>query len=331
MTLSGRFNRAQVKNTFLFSSSSAEDGDFTYTRFNPAVGLNYSPNKNLTSYISYTEGMRAPTPVELSCADPSNPCALPNAFASDPFLKKVVSRTVEMGLRGKLGDGVSWSLGLYQTRLQDDILFIGKATGTNGYFDNVGDTQRRGIELSLDQKRNKWDWGINYALVDATFESGFTEQVSANSQSSSGIETVSPGSHMPGIPRHLLKLRMRYSPTPSWTIGGSMVAQTSTYARGDENNQDSHGQVPGFAVFNLDMKYAYSSSWEYSLHIRNLFNRDYSTFGNLADNNLPNHAFNSGPNPEQFRSYAAPFSAWINLTYWFDKPKGRAEGAGDRD
>jgi outer membrane receptor protein involved in Fe transport len=334
MTVSGRFNSARVKTTFLQHADDAagENGDFTYTRLNPAIGFNYSPTKNLTSYISYTEGMRAPTPVELTCSDKAAQCSLPNAFSSDPYLKKVVSRSIEFGLRGRLGEGLNWSMGAFQTRLQDDILFI--STGANtGYFDNVGDTQRRGIELGLDQRKGAWDWGINYTLMDATFQTAFTEQSQANSTADGdGNITVPAGSHIPGIPNHMLKLRLRYSPSETWAIGWSMNAQTNTYARGDENNQDTTApKVPGFAVFNLDGKYSPWKNWEFSAHVRNIFNRTYSTYGNLATNYLPGGVFNSTGTPEQFRSIAPPRTVWIGVTYWFDKPQGRSEGAADRD
>jgi len=332
MSVSGRFNSARVKTTFLqhATGTAGANGDFTYTRLNPAIGFNYSPSKNVTTYVSYTEGMRAPTPVELSCSDQSSPCALPNSFASDPYLKKVVSRSLEFGLRGKLGEELNWSMGAFQTRLQDDILYISTGTAT-GYFDNVGDTQRRGIELGLDHRKGAWDWGINYTLMDATFQTSFSENSPANFTAVSDTITVPAGSHIPGIPNHMLKLRLRYSPSETWAIGWSMNAQTNTYARGDENNQDNKGKVPGFAVFNLDGKYSPWQNWEFSAHVRNIFNRTYSTFGNLGMNYLPSGVFNSTGQAEQFRSIAPPRTVWIGVTYWFDKPQGRSEGAADRD
>jgi outer membrane receptor protein involved in Fe transport len=77
-------------------------GNHTFSRLNPAVGLNFTPTKDLTVYGSYNEGNRAPTSMELGCANPNVPCKLPNAMAGDPPLKQVVARTVEGGLRGNL-------------------------------------------------------------------------------------------------------------------------------------------------------------------------------------------------------------------------------------
>ena len=48
-------------------------------------------------YASYTQSSRVPTPVELTCADPEDPCRLPNSFVSDPPLDQIVAGTWESG------------------------------------------------------------------------------------------------------------------------------------------------------------------------------------------------------------------------------------------
>ena len=57
---------------------------------------------HLTFYADYNEASRAPTVIEFGCSNPAAPCGLPNDFASDPDLKQVVARTVEVGVRGNL-------------------------------------------------------------------------------------------------------------------------------------------------------------------------------------------------------------------------------------
>ncbi|MDE3010184.1 MAG: TonB-dependent receptor [Pseudomonadota bacterium] len=339
LTVSGRYNRARVSTRYDYYdptqyNPAPQGGDFTYTRFNPALGLNWKAASATTTYASYTEGMRAPTPVELSCADPSVPCALPNAFSSDPYLRMVVSRTLELGARGDL-DGWRWSAAVYQTRLQDDILFVATSP-VAGYFTNVGDTQRRGLELGLDRKDGHWNWGAHYSHIDATYQSAFEELVAANSAAdpATGLVQVAPGARIPGIPRHLLKLQARYTEGESWSLGASLVAQTETYARGDEANRDVNGTVPGFAVLNLDGRLRLDEAVELSVHVRNLFDRRYATFGALATNyfNQPGHGFDNtatGSN-EQFRTIGAPRALWLTLTWWIDRQQAPAGGP-DRD
>ena len=101
LTVSGRYNRAHVKiENRGDPEDDALDGDHTFTRFNPAAGLAWTPRRWLTAFVTYNEGMRVPTPMELTCADPTAPCKLPNNFLADPPLERVVSRTGEVGPAG---------------------------------------------------------------------------------------------------------------------------------------------------------------------------------------------------------------------------------------
>src|SRR5439155_196219 len=77
------------------------DGAHVYERFNPMTGITYEITPKLTAYGGYAEANRAPTPAELACADPVNPCLIESFLTADPNLKQVVSRTFELGLRGK--------------------------------------------------------------------------------------------------------------------------------------------------------------------------------------------------------------------------------------
>ena len=80
----------------------------------------------------------------------------------------------------------------------------------------------------------------------------------------------------------------------------SVQAQGSQYARGDENNQDANGKVPGFATVKLDIDHRFDKTFEVFGGVSNLFNTRYSTYGTLGSNNL------TTGNAEQFRGAAAP-------------------------
>jgi len=129
------------------------NGDHGFRRLKPALALNFNPEPGLTSYASYNEGMRAPTAMGLTCADPTAPCKLPNRFLAGPPLKKFGARTVEIGARGKQGE-TSWSAAVYRTDLFDDIQFVSSGNAINaGFLQNVGKTCRQGLELTAATKR----------------------------------------------------------------------------------------------------------------------------------------------------------------------------------
>ncbi|HEY6722190.1 MAG TPA: TonB-dependent receptor, partial [Burkholderiales bacterium] len=261
LTLAGRYNWTTVKIEDLTGAAPLLNGEQTFSRFNPAVGINFTPSERLTAYAAYNEGMRAPTPIELACADPAAPCKLPNNFLADPALRKVVSRTVETGLRGKLAPDTPWSAAIYHTELSDDIQFIssGGAAVNAGFFQNVGNTRREGVELALGTQWNALTASARYSYVDATYESSFVENSPNNSTAdANGAIQVRPGDRIPGIPRHNLKLRLQYDFGERASLGTNIIYSSSIFARGDENNQDANGRIPGYEVVNLDGRYGIS-------------------------------------------------------------------------
>ncbi len=319
LTLSGRYNVAKIK----LSGFSVDDlgvvgdlnGKHSYNRFNPAIGLNYNPSKTLGFYGGYNEGMRAATPVELSCADENRPCALPNAFAADPHLDMVVAKTWEGGVRGKLADNVSWNMGLYNTENSNDIQFIASNATGFGFFKNVGQTRRRGVELGVNGKFDRLSLGANYGFVDATYQSDFVVGSPANSSAIANQIQVSKGDRIPGIASQTFKLRVAYDVTPVWNVGSNLVMAAGQYARGDENNQDVNGKIPGYTVVHLDTHYSVNNNWKLFAKVNNIFDNKYATFGVLGNN-----IFNTLA-PEQFRSPAAPRAAWVGVTYEFGRAK----------
>ena len=122
----------------------------------------------LNFYGGYSEGSRAATSIELGCANPDEPCKLPNAMAGDPPLDQVVTRTWEAGARGAYR-GVSWSAGLFRSDNHDDILFVLSGQTGFGYFTNFGETRRQGLELGAHSQLGRVTIGAGYTLLSATY------------------------------------------------------------------------------------------------------------------------------------------------------------------
>jgi len=330
-TLSGRYDAAHA--TLADQLGAALDGDHRFERFNPAFGLNFVTGPALTTYAAYNEGMRVPTPVELTCADPAAPCSLPNAFSADPALLPVVSKTWETGARGHIGAASSWSAALFRSKLHDDIQFISSGGGATsaGYFQNVGQTRRQGVELGAASRAGPVSVSLHYSYVDATFRSPLVLNSPSNSTAAplscptcTDIR-VQPGDRIPGIAHHLLKVRTTYAPDERALVGVELIAQSSQYARGDENNRDANGAVPGYALVNFDGHYRFAAGWELYAKVGNLFNRRYATYGVLGQN-----VFTAAGNTfdatgaswrnEQFRTVGAARGAWLGIAYRIGVP-----------
>lgn len=336
MTASGRYNHTHVKNDDLIlpSGTGSLTGDQTFQRFNPAIGLAYSLSSSLNFYGGYNEGSRAPSSVEIACSDPAAPCKLPNAMAGDPpTLKQVVAKTWEAGVRGKLSQELTWSAGVYRATNENDIQFIAAGTNGAGYFKNVGETLRQGLDLGLQAKLSNMRWSIGYSYIDATYQSPFEIANSVNSASfnngSDEVISVSKGNYLAGIPKHQFKVRGEYDVLPSWTVGANVVAYSSQFLRGNENNRDAQGKASGYAILNLDTRYSFGNSgWQLFAKVNNVFDTDYVTGGILGRNafSQPNAQFDAATDSDdwtkaKFVALGAPRAGWIGVSYEFGRIK----------
>jgi outer membrane receptor protein involved in Fe transport len=289
ITAGGRFNVANIN--LQDQIGTALNGSDTYTRFNPIIGGTYKITSGLTAYASYSEANRAPTPLELGCADPAHPCIIASFLVSDPPLKQVVSHTVEAGLRGtqELNIGtLGWKLGAFRADNSDDILAIPSPVLQGfGYFQNVGSTRRQGIEAEATLKSNKIQISASYTFLDARFLDAL--QVGSNSPfaDANGNIQILPGNQIPAIPRNVFKARLDYSVTDAFKVGGDALFVGSQYFVGDESNQ--FAKLPGYAVFNLHASYQIDKNFQIYARADNIFDNRYASYGTFFETDaVPN-------------------------------------------
>jgi iron complex outermembrane receptor protein len=326
VTASGRYNIAHINLADQLGTNL--NGYNRFVHFNPAVGATYKLLPTMTLYGGLSENTRTPTASEIECSNPLTPCLLPTNLAGDPpNLQQVVSRTAELGLRGKLpvagaGGEVSWNLSGFRTLLKDDIFGIATSV-SQGFFQNIGDTRRQGMEAGISYHAESWSGYANYSFVQATFRSPLTVPSPSNPfQNALGDIQVEPGDHLPGIPDHRLKLGADYKIIPQWTVGATLNLVSSFYYVGDESNQLA--PIPGYTTVNLHTTYKPVSHFEVFASINNLFNRKYATWGILSDPTgiggpgIPPNGVTNGPGVDnRFLSPAAPFEAFggVRITF----------------
>lgn len=299
ITLAGRYNRTTINNHDRITpggGAGSLDGQYVFARFNPAVGLTFRPTRLFNVYASYSEGSRAPTSVELGCADPEEPCKLPNAMTSDPPLQQVTTRTFEAGLRGAQENRWRWSLGWFRAENRNDLLFVASTQTGFGYFKNFGQTRRQGLEAEWGGRVWRFDLGSSYTFLDATYQSREVVNGSSNSTSDAaakGLEgtiQIQPGARIPLIPQHLLKAYADLRVTTKFSLHLGLSAASQSYARGNENNQHQPdgvyyldaGTSPGYAVTNFGARYQLHRRVELFAKINNLFDRRYYTAAQLG-------------------------------------------------
>jgi iron complex outermembrane receptor protein len=307
LTLSGRYNESSI----VLEDQLGDElsGNHTFTHFNPGVGVTTRLRDALTFYASTSRANRAPSPVELTCADQNDPCRLPNAFVADPPLKQVVATTFETGLRGRFRNG-QWHASVFRTINDDDILFISAGALTNeGYFANVGKTRRDGLELNLSGAAGaRVTWSLDYTHLDATFRQSFLVASPNHPAQVGGEISVAVGDRLPLIPQRLWKAGLKLVATKSLTLGADLQSAAGIYYRGDEANLLA--PLPGYSVLNLRAEYRLSQRMSLFAKLDNALDERYSTFGVLGDaGGVLGTAF-ADP---RFLGPGAPRAAWIAI------------------
>jgi iron complex outermembrane recepter protein len=327
ITASGRYNIAHVNLQDQLGENLT--GWNRFVHFNPSVGATYKLSPSVTLYGGWSTNTRTPTASEIECSDPLTPCLLPTNLAGDPpNLRQVISHTVELGLRGKLADSPSgngiltWNLSGFRTLLHDDIYGIATSV-SQGFFQNIGDTRRQGLEAGLQWKSSTFSAYANYSLVQATFRSALVVPSPSNPfQDALGDIQVEPGDRLPGIPEHRLKLGADLKPIPAWTVGADLNFVSDFYYVGDESNQLA--PIGGYTVVNFHTSIRPTQHVELFASINNLLNRKYSTWGILSDPTgiggpgIPPNGVTNGPGVDnRFLSPAAPFEAFFGVRLTF--------------
>ncbi len=319
LTVSGRFNDARVD--IADNLGTSLNGEHSFFRFNPGAGAVVQVADAITVFGRYSESNRAPTAAELSCADPDEPCRVPNAFTSDPPLEQAVATSVEGGARGRLsgeGRSLDWSLAVYRTGIRDDILFVAspRLLGT-GFFQNAGDTRRLGVDAELRAHVGRLEWFASYGLVSATFESPLelpSNPAVNDAVNEDGNIEVEPGDRLPGIPRHSFKGSVGYAVSSVWDVAVDLVATSSRVFVGDEGNDQL--EVAGYRVVNLRSSYRVSQQVELFGRIDNLFDAAYATAGALAALEVPLSEVPDAEDP-RFLAPGAPRTGFIGLRVQF--------------
>ena len=333
-----RYNYVDIKNNDTFNPSNGDrslSGSHDYDRFNPSVGLTFNPYDNLSTYVSYNEANRAPTSIELGCANPDNPCTLPTQMADDPPLEQVVAKTYELGASGSfagvLNSKMSWNISGYSATNHDDILFLYTESNTTaGYFDNVDKTTRKGIDLGLNTVFEKWSLNMNYNYVKAQYGTDLT-LISENNSSASadpeGAISVEDGDYLPNIPKHSFKVRAVYKPDSAWYLGATMTAFSDSFMMGNENQENDssinglQSEVPGYAVVNLDSEYRFSNileGWKIYAKVTNLFDNKYYTGGRIAESRVnADRSFSEEEIATASLIGGSPRAGWVGLRYEF--------------
>ena len=327
-TAAARYNHTVVDNTI--TRYVDQDGDsipaqelakekFTYRRLNPSFGLTHQLSGNLTVFGNWAQSNRAPTVIELGCADPEYPCIMPTGLQADPFLKQVVAQTIEGGLRWKNSQDYNLAVSVYQTDNKDDILFIASGTPGLGYFNNFDKTRHQGVDISASKTWGTVRMNSSYSYLKATYEA------EAELQAGEREMDITPGMRLPGLPLHTLKLNLEWQATPQLSLGAGVHYNSSLPTQGNEDGKVGEDDdavadatIKGHTLLNLKANYQLQKGLSLFAKINNVLDTRYETYGMIGENNFALDGSETNTQTvAKFVAPGAPRSYMVGLRYQF--------------
>jgi len=284
VTVGLRANTADIDTRDRSGAAAELNGSHSYGHVNPLAGVAYRFADALTLFAGYSEANRAPTPLELDCADPNLPCLLEGSLVADPPLAQVVAHSYQAGLRGDLGEvgrgKLDWSLNLFRTDSDNDIVALASTLAGRGYFANVPSTQRQGLDLSANYSGPGWSAHASYSWLDATYQFNGTLASPHNPHAdANGNVAVTRGNRIPLNPSDTIRAGADVEVVDGLSLGGELAFTGSQYFAGDPSNVNS--KLPPTVVVNLRAAWQITPTWQLFGTVDNLFdNRDalYGTY-----------------------------------------------------
>jgi len=287
VTLSGGFRYDYIHIPFEDQLDPTADTTNSFNRLSPRGGVSVDLGAGASAYASVGQSFRAPAVLELACADETAACPLPFALGDDPPLDPVVSTTFETGLQLVRGPAII-TASVYRIDVQDDISFIQSEEAVfEGFFENIGDTRREGVELGLQVVPSEQvSLYVNYAYTHATYRdpaaifSARADEAFAGSPLA-GPNAVAVGDEIPLVPAHQVKAGGLVHLPAGIDLGLDLRYTGHQWLRGDEANETE--PLDDYATASVRAGYTFGQ-WEISAVADNVFDTHAAIFGTFNEN-----------------------------------------------
>jgi outer membrane receptor protein involved in Fe transport len=277
----------------------SDSGENTFSELSGGLGLSLDLDAGLGAFVGYGRGFRAPVILEVTCADPADPCQLPFELGPDPPLEPVKSDTWQAGLRLSRARAQASLVG-YWIEVRDDIFnVIDEQTPTLGYFTNLDRTRRVGAEAFAAGAPFPGLPGLSVtgslAWTRATFES-HAELASplvedddddpppppGTPEDEEGAVEVAPGDLFPMVPQLTGTLGARYR-----TASTSVEVEAEWTGRqllvGDEGNEEEFAKVEATTLIDVRAGHTVGRATVF-IELANVLDTSYNAFGIISEN-----------------------------------------------
>lgn len=264
-----------------------DSGNVNYTATTPVAGLQFRPSPSTRLYVSAGKGFETPSYNELSYRSDGLPGLAFN-------LRPALSKNYEAGIKWRITPQLEWDADVFRSDTRNELAINTNENGRATY-QNVGDTRRQGLELSLTGAlADAWQLTAGFTHMQARFRSAFL--------ACSGTPCPAPtllipiGTRIPGVPDNFGSLRLQHGKDVGWREGADLTGVSSVTV-----NDNATQRAAGYALIGLDVGYAFhltsTTLLDLTARIDNLADRRY--IGSVIVNDSNGRYFEPGPD----RSY----------------------------
>jgi iron complex outermembrane receptor protein len=270
------------------------DSSARYSAVNPVGGVTFRASSAVNLYGSYGKGFETPTLNDLAYRSVDG--SLPGLNFG---LKPARSDNYEVGIKAGSGP-LRANLAAFYIQTENELAVL-QNSGGRTVAQNIGETNRRGIELGID---SSWSGGFTgrlaYTYIRAVVGESYSTCIAApcNPLANPGgplpanYKTVAAGSFLPAVPMNSLYAGLTWNYA---ALGFSTTLEALGRAKiyADDRNSDA---AAGFWVTNLRAGFEQETRrWHFSEFARldNLANRAY--VGSVIVNETNSRFFESAP------------------------------------
>lgn len=247
-----------------------------YRHFSPKLGATYAFNENLNVFGAYNHAFRTPSEGQLFRPSANADAVLAQSMAQAAVaLKPVKVDSYEVGLRGKVNNGIGYEASLYRMIKRDDILSYKDPVTTATVSTNAGKTLHQGIEIGVNAAlTDTLRLDVAYSNAKHTFKD-WNAVVAGTNVNYTGKEDAS-------APRVIANTRLTYS--PGMMNGGNMgleLVSLGSYWQDQANTQ----KYAGHQLLNLSASYPFNRDWQMFARLNNVTNKRYADSSSLSGTN----------------------------------------------
>ncbi len=233
------------------------------------IGVSYKPKNRIELYGNISQNYRSVTFTDIRTVVPNL------EIAAD--IKDEKGFTSDVGIRGQIGDKVSFDASIYGLLYDDKI---GEYDGQNlkKIRDNVGTAITYGFETMVDWNLNKtffkesvdFDWNVfsNIAITASEYLESDIANVSGNDVEFVPLVNIKTGTGI-GYKNFLASLQFTY-------LSSQFTDATNSTVDANDNTGGIFGEIPSYYVADFSASYKWKK-WKVEAGVNNFTNNSYFT------------------------------------------------------